>query len=232
MLAALNHPNLAQIYGLEFDQGRHFLVMELAEGDDLSAIIKRGPVACDEAVAIAQQIAAGLEEAHERGITHRDLKPANIKVSQDGKVKVLDFGLAQALAGETTGEEESSSAMTLTAAMTRHGLILGTAAYMSPEQARGKPVDRRADIWAFGVVLFEMLSGQRLFDGETITDTLADVIKQEPDWQKLPADTPANVERVLRRCLVKDPSRRLRDIGEARIRLVEVPEESGVLRSA
>jgi eukaryotic-like serine/threonine-protein kinase len=231
VLAALNHPNLAQIYGLEFDQGRHFLVMELAEGDDLSAIIKRGPVACEDAVAIAQQIAAGLEEAHERGITHRDLKPANIKVSKDGKVKVLDFGLAQALAGETTGEEESSSAMTLTAAMTRHGLILGTAAYMSPEQARGKPVDRRADIWAFGVVLFEMLSGQRLFDGETITDTLAEVIKQEPDWQKLPPDTPAHVERVLRRCLVKDPSRRLRDIGEARIRLVEVPEESGVLRS-
>jgi len=213
VLAALNHPNIAAIYGIE--QGA--IVMELVEGEDL-----RGPVAVETAIGYAKQIAAGLEAAHEKGIVHRDLKPANIKVTAEGVVKMLDFGLAKA------GEEGSprsgagnTNSPTMSLAMTQAGMILGTAAYMSPEQARGKPVDKRADIWSFGVVLFELLTGTMLYGGETVSDSMAAVITREPDWPALPASTPASVRRLLERCLRKDPKVRLRDIGEARIALEE-----------
>ena len=208
VLASLNHPNIAAIYGVE--QGA--IIMELVEGEDL-----HGPVAVDTAVSYARQIAAGLEAAHEKGIVHRDLKPANIKVTHDGTVKLLDFGLAKTPAPSEDGA-------TLTISMTQAGMILGTAGYMSPEQARGKPVDKRADIWAFGVVLFELLSGQLLFGGgETVSDALAAVIAKEPDWDSLPKETPPHLLTLLRRCLEKDPRLRLRDIGEARIALEAPP---------
>ncbi len=229
LLASLNHPNIAGIYGLEQEGDSSYLAMELVEGDDLSERIEARPLPLEEALDIAGQIAAALEEAHDKGIVHRDLKPANIKVTPDGKVKVLDFGLAKALTGDqgTSGAlTELSLSPTMTAAMgTQAGVILGTAAYMSPEQARGKPVDRRADIWAFGVVLFEMLTGGGLYRGETATDIIAAVVTREPDWDSLPAGTPGNVRRVLRRCLQKDPRRRLRDIGDARLELTEEPED-------
>ncbi|MEN8008520.1 MAG: protein kinase [Candidatus Krumholzibacteriota bacterium] len=218
-LAALNHPNIAAIHGLEADQGINFLAMELAEGEDLSAIIARGPVPVDETLKIARDIARGMEEAHNSGIIHRDLKPANVKVSADGKVKVLDFGLARAFAGESTSEEEPLNSPTITAAMTGAGVILGTAAYMSPEQARGTSVDRRSDIWSFGAVLYEMLTGKRLFQGDTISDTLAGILKTDPDWDALPDDTPDTVRLLLVRCLDRDRTQRLQDIGEARILL-------------
>ncbi len=225
VLAALSHPNIAAIYGLEESDGASYLAMELVDGDDLSARIERGPLPVDEAVEIALQIAAGLEEAHEKGIVHRDLKPANIKVTPDRKVKVLDFGLAKAMDPEPSDPRTlgpSDRALTMTSpAMTQMGMILGTAAYMAPEQARGRPVDKRADIWAFGVVLFEMLTGRRLFEGADVSVTLASVIKDTPDWNALPADLPAPVRRVLRRCLEKDPKRRLSSIGDARLDLEE-----------
>jgi Tol biopolymer transport system component len=194
--------------------------MELAPGEDLAERLKRGPVPVDEAIAIAKQIAEALEAAHEKGIVHRDLKPANLKVTPDGKVKVLDFGLAKAWSGEGAGT--SSADVSHSPTMTRGteaGMILGTAAYMSPEQARGKAVDKRADIWAFGVVLWEMLTGHRLFDGETATDVLAAVVRQDIAWDAVPAATPASVRSLLRRCLDRDPRSRLRDIGEARVAL-------------
>ena len=228
VLASLHHPNIASIFGFESEGERPFLVMELVEGEDLSELLKRGPVPVDDAVDIARQIAEGLEEAHEKGIVHRDLKPANVKRTPDGKVKVLDFGLARAYAGETAGEEAVSSAPTMTAAMTQVGTVMGTAAYMSPEQARGKEVDRRADIWAFGVILFEMLTGKQLFLGETASDTLAGILKSEPEWDDLPTGLPFQLDRVLRRCLAKDPRQRLRDIGEARVRLEDPEAESGL----
>jgi serine/threonine protein kinase len=220
LLAALNHTNIAAIYGLEQDGDTPYLALEMVEGDDLSARLAGGRVPVDEALEIALQIAAALEEAHEKGIVHRDLKPANIKVTADGKVKVLDFGLAKALADDPSGSASSfdlSVSPTLTAAAgTEAGVILGTASYMSPEQARGKPVDRRADVWAFGVILFEMLTGERLFAGETVTDVIAAVVTREPEWDTLPADTPPAVRRVLKRCLRQDPRERIRDIGDAR----------------
>ena len=229
LLASLNHPNIAHVYGFEgamLPDGStaHFLAMELVEGEDLSERLKRGAIPMDEAIAIAKQIAEGLEEAHERGIIHRDLKPANVKVTADGKVKVLDFGLAKALEGDpaTSGaSSQLSHSPTISRHMTEAGMIMGTAAYMSPEQARGKTVDRRADIWAFGVVLFEMLSGTRLFAGETVSDTLAAVLKTDPDWKQLPGDTPAAVKALLHRCLQRDPRQRLRDMGDARLTLSE-----------
>ena len=226
-LASLNHPNIAAIYGIvESDQVRA-LVMELVEGEDLSQRIGRGAIPIDEALPIAKQIADALEAAHEQGIVHRDLKPANIKVRDDGTVKVLDFGLAKLTEAAGVGRGDAarnmSQAPTITTpAMTQAGMILGTAAYMSPEQARGKTVDRRADVWAFGCVLFEMLTGHRAFEGELVSDVLASVLKTDPNWQALPADTPAGVRRLLRRCLEKDPRRRLQAIGEARVQIEDL----------
>jgi len=256
VLASLNHPNIATLYGLEsleitqnavgagFAPARdpdgaginpaptkvHMLVMELVEGEDLADRIKRGPIPVDEALPIALQIAEAFETAHETGIVHRDLKPANVMVDPEGRVKVLDFGLAKALdpqASPSSSEESLAESPTLTAQMTGAGVLLGTAAYMSPEQARGKPVDRRTDIWAFGAVLYEMLSGRRAFGGETATDVLARVIEREPDWESMPAETPGSVRKLLRRCLTKDPRDRLRDIGDARLELLEARDQGG-----
>ncbi|MBU2501048.1 protein kinase [bacterium] len=233
VLAQLHHPNIASIFGLEETDGAIFLVMELVEGDDLSDVLRPGALSIDDAISVAKQIAEGLEEAHEHGIVHRDLKPANIKRAPDGRVKILDFGLAVAMAGQSAAEEKSVSGMpTMTAAVTQAGVILGTAAYMSPEQARGLAVDRRSDIWAFGVIVFEMLTGRRLFEGETVTDTLAGILKTDPDWSSLPDNLPHQVERVIRRCLTRDPRQRLRDIGEARVRLEQPDAESGVFTGA
>ncbi len=218
-LAALNHPNIATIYGVEESGAVRALVMELVEGEDLSRLIARGPLALDEALPIARQIADALEAAHEQGIVHRDLKPANIKVRPDGTVKVLDFGLAKAMDPVGASSADALNSPTLTAHATQLGVILGTAAYMAPEQARGKAVDRRADIWAFGVVLYEMLTGRRTFDGDDTSDVLAAVLRQEIDWTALPADTPSGVRRLLERCLDRDVRQRLRDIGEARVAL-------------
>ena len=223
-LAALNHPNIAHIHGLEESGVVRALVMELVEGDDLSQRLARGAVPLDEALPIAKQIAEALEAAHEQGIIHRDLKPANIKIRADGTVKVLDFGLAKAIdQGSGIGAQGSGGAANsptiTTPAMTEAGMILGTAAYMAPEQARGKAVDKRADIWAFGVVLFEMLTGTRLFAGESVAETLGLIFSREPDLAMLPATTPARVRSLLARCLVKDPRQRLRDIGDARLDL-------------
>ena len=221
VLAWLNHPRIAAIHGLEETDGKLALVLELVEGETLSERLKRGPIPIDEALAIACQIAEGLEAAHEKGIVHRDLKPPNVKSAPDGGVKLLDFGLAKAIEGDTAGEADVSQSPTLSRRMTEAGLILGTAAYMSPEQARGKPVDKRTDIWAFGAVLFEMLAGKRPFAGETVSDTLAAVLKTDPDWGALPPGTPAPVRRLLARCLNRDAKKRLRDIGEARLMIEE-----------
>ena len=231
LLASLSHTNIAQIYGLEdtasSGKAGRFLVMELAPGEDLTLRIGSGPLDLPDALPLALQITHALEAAHERGIVHRDLKPANIKVSDDGAVKVLDFGLAKAFA---SGDPESASAMnspTLTAQATAAGVILGTAAYMSPEQARGREADKRADVWAFGVVFFEMLTGARLFQGETISDTLAAVLRQDIPWSTLPPGTPAEITRLLRRCLERDRKNRLHDIADARIVLEEVMRGGG-----
>ena len=221
MLAALNHPNIATIYGLEQSDDTHFLIMELVAGETLAERIKREEkVPVEEALAIAQQIAEALEAAHEKGIIHRDLKPANVKVTPEGKVKVLDFGLAKAFAGDAANDDPSNSP-TLSMAATMHGVVLGTAAYMSPEQARGKTVDKRTDIWAFGCVMYELLTGKQAFQGDDITDILAAVVRAEPDWQALPAATPMQVRTLLRRCLQKDKTLRLRDAGDARIEIQE-----------
>jgi eukaryotic-like serine/threonine-protein kinase len=234
VLASLSHPNIAAIYGLEDSDRSNALVMELVEGPTLADRIKQGPVPIDEALRIGGQICEGLEYAHERGVVHRDLKPANIKVANDDAVKVLDFGLAKAIEGDAASQEISTSP-TISRMATQAGILLGTAAYMSPEQARGKSVDRRADIWAFGCVLYEMLTNKSAFTGETVSDTLAAVIKEEPNWAQLPAETPARVQVLLQRCLQKDPKQRLRDIGDARIALNEVlsgapePHSSGAV---
>jgi Tol biopolymer transport system component len=222
VLASLNHPHIGAIYGFHEAGGVRFLAMELVPGEDLAERLKKGSVPFSEAVDIARQIAAALEYAHERGIVHRDLKPANIKITPEGAVKILDFGLAKAVVGESSGSGPTSTPTilpTMTSAGTAIGMILGTAAYMSPEQARGKPVDKRADIWAFGVVLFEMLAGKRLFEGETVSDTLAAVLTRSIELDALPRSVPAPLRRLLARCLERDPRTRLRDIGEARIAL-------------
>ena len=219
VLASLNHPNIASIYGLEESGDTRALVLELVEGPTLAERIAQGAIPVDEALPIAKQIADALEAAHERGVIHRDLKPANVKVKDDGMVKVLDFGLAKALEGDA-GSDPSESP-TLTAAATRMGVIMGTAAYMSPEQARGKTVDKRADIWAFGAVLYEMLTGQKPFPGDDVSDTLATVLKSDPNWKALPVDVPPAIKRLLRRCLEKDPKRRVREAGTA---IVEIHE--------
>jgi serine/threonine protein kinase len=233
-LASLNHPNIAAIYGLEEGEGVRALVLELVGGLTLAERIKQGAVPLDEALSITRQIAEALETAHDQGIIHRDLKPANVKVTDDGMVKVLDFGLAKAL-DDPGSDSDMDNSPTLSVAATKAGIILGTAAYMAPEQAKGKKVDRRGDVWAFGVVLYEMLTGKRLFSGENISETLAAVIMTQPDWEVLPEETPAQIRKLLRRCLEKDPKKRLQAIGEARIALTEYEEEASgasVLMSA
>ena len=228
-LASLNHPHIASIHGFEESGGVHALVMELVEGPTLAERIAPGPMPIDEAIPVAMQIAEALEVAHEQGIVHRDLKPANIKVRDDGTVKVLDFGLAKltgaggaAGAGAASGAGELSQSPTITTpAMTLMGVIMGTAAYMSPEQAKGRDADRRSDIWAFGAVLFEMLTGKRAFDGEDVSDTLASVLKSDPDWTRLPGDVPPAVRTLIRRCLVKDRRQRVSEIATARFVLGE-----------
>ncbi len=225
VLASLNHTNIATIYGVEEENGLRALVMELVEGPTLAERITPGPIPLDDALAIARQVSEALEAAHERGIIHRDLKPANVKVTPEGTVKVLDFGLAKVFEGEAQVTDLSHSPTLVKG--TQAGVILGTAAYMSPEQAKGKVVDRRADIWAFGCVLFEMLSGEQTFSGETLTDTLAAVVRAEPQWATLPHSTPDSIRWLLRRCLTKDPKQRLRDIGEARIAVSEPQVEDG-----
>ena len=222
LLATLNHPNIAAVYGLEQADGVTAIVLELVEGQTLADLIARGPVAFSDALPIARQIAEALEAAHGKGVIHRDVKPANIKVTPEGQVKVLDFGLAKPMEPAGVSSSVSQSPTITTPAMTQAGMILGTAAYMSPEQARGKPVDRRADIWAFGCVLYEMLTAARAFPGETTPDTIAAILEREPDWSRLPTETPAAARRVVRRCLEKDPTRRLHDIADARLDLDDV----------
>jgi len=222
-LAALNHPGIAAVYSFEETSGRHLLVMELVEGEDLAEKLLSGPLPLEESLALARQIAEALEAAHEKGIVHRDLKPANVKVTPDGRVKLLDFGLAKIFEADPTGSSPSATrSPTMTARATAAGMILGTAAYMSPEQARGKALDKRTDVWAFGCVLYEMLTGKRAFEGETVSDTLAAVLMKEPDWSALRAPgVSSKVVELLRRCLQREAKQRLRDIGDARIALEE-----------
>ena len=216
MLAALNHPHIGAIYGLEEAGGMPALVLELVDGETLADRLRRGPVPTGDALAIARQIADALDAAHRKRITHRDLKPANIKVTPDGLVKVLDFGLAKALASDVTATLGISQSPTAAIDATRVGVILGTAAYMSPEQARGLPVDTRADIWAFGCVLYEMLTGRPPFTGQTVAETLAAILEREPDWKALPSSTPARIRELLRHCLQRDLALRVQHIAEAR----------------
>ncbi len=220
LLAQLNHPGIATLYGLEESGGQQFLVMELVEGETLAERIASGPIPVKEALPLFVLMAQALEAAHEKGIAHRDLKPANIKVSPDSKPKILDFGLAKAMARDVPARSLAESP-TLTREGTETGVILGTAPYMSPEQARGKPVDKRTDVWAFGCVLYEALSGRAAFSGETLSDTIARILDREPDWEVLPAETPALIQRLLRRLLDKDRSRRLRDLGDAALEIEE-----------
>ena len=224
-LASLNHPNIATLHGLEEHDGTHYLIMELVEGDTLAELLSNGALSIDEVRSIVREIADGLEEAHEKGIVHRDLKPANIKITPEGRVKILDFGLAKAFVDDTDVVDNSLSP-TLTRDATRAGVILGTAAYMSPEQARGKPVDKRSDIFSFGAVLYEMLTGVRAFDGEMLSDVLASVIKTEPDWSRLPVEMAA----LVKRCMDKNPRARFRDIGDVRYELAKpvLPYSSNV----
>ena len=223
LLASLNHPNIAGIYGLERADGTRFLVLEYVEGETLQARLSKGALPLEDALTLCRQIAEGLEAAHEKGVIHRDLKPANVMITAEEKVKILDFGLAKALADETQSVDPADSP-TITAAMTRPGVVLGTAAYMSPEQAKGKSVDKRADIWAFGCILYECLTGKRVFEGETVTETLAAIIRGEPDWDKLPDATPQNIRFVLRRCLEKEKNRRFRDAADVQIEIEEARE--------
>jgi Tol biopolymer transport system component len=223
LLASVHHPNIAGIYGLEHDGDRRFLVLEYVEGETLAERLERGPMPLEETMDLCRQIAAALEAAHETGIIHRDLKPGNVKLTPAGEVKVLDFGLAKGGgSGTTSSATDLSQSPTLVPAATMEGVILGTAAYMSPEQARGRAVDKRTDIWAFGCVLFECLTGQQAFVGETVSDTIARILRGEPDWGALPPQTPERLRDLLRRCLEKDARRRLRDIGDARLELEEL----------
>ena len=227
LLASLNHPHIGAIYGVEDMDGTPALILELIDGDTLADRLERGPIAISEVLNIARQIADALEAAHEKGIIHRDLKPANIKITADGVVKVLDFGLAKAASEDASGPDLKQSPNTI--GSTRDGAIRGTAAYMSPEQARGKPVDKRTDLWAFGCVLYEMLTSRPAFAGETISDTIARILERDPDWRALPAATPPSVTRLLRRCLSKDPKRRLHDIGDARIEIEDALSDAALI---
>jgi serine/threonine protein kinase/Tol biopolymer transport system component len=220
MLAALNHPNIATIHGLEQSGGTSYLVMELVSGETLADRVKAGPLSIEEALKIAVQISEALEAAHEKNIIHRDLKPANVKVTPEGKVKVLDFGLAKAFEGDASNDDMGNSP-TLSRAATMQGVILGTAAYMSPEQARGKSCDKRTDIWAFGCVLFELLTGKHAFHGEATTEILAAVLKEDPDWKAIPPSTPVKVRELLGRCMQKNLRQRLHDAADARIEIEE-----------
>jgi len=230
LLAALTHPGIAAMFDLERTDDGPALVMELVEGETLADRIDRGPISLDELTHIAKQIAEALEAAHDRGIVHRDLKPANIKIRPDGAVKILDFGLAKAIEPVVTRTASASASMspTITSpAMTQAGMILGTAAYMAPEQAKGRDVDRRADIWAFGCIVYEMLARRRAFGGDEVADTLAAVVLREPDWTALPPATPAGLRRLLRRCLAKNVNDRLHHIGDARLDLLDRSDEDG-----
>jgi serine/threonine protein kinase len=218
MLAQLNHPNIAAIYAVDETDGVLFLALELVPGETLAERLTSSPLDVREALRICVQIAEALEAAHQKGVIHRDIKPANVKVTPEGKVKVLDFGLAKAFAGEGSGPD-LSALPTAAGGGTRTGVIPGTPAYMSPEQARGKQLDKRTDIWSFGCVLYELLARRRAFPGETIPDTIAALLGREPDWGALPEGTPAGIHRLLRRCLEKDPNRRLRDVGDGRIEI-------------
>lgn len=240
LLASLNHPKIAAIYGLEESEGINFLVLELAEGKTLAERVVTQSLETEETLKICHQIAEALEAAHEKGIIHRDLKPANIKVTPEGKVKVLDFGLAKAFETAVSGEAPSvdlSKSPTITVESSRSGVILGMAAYMSPEQARGRPLDKRTDIWSFGCILFEVLTGQKAFKGDTISDSIAAILKSEPDWKAVPETTPLKLRDLLRRCLQKDPHNRLHDIADARIDIQDIltglpAEEVTTLRPA
>ena len=239
VLASLNHPNIAQIYGIEESPssgsgraGVRALVLELVEGPTLAERISKGPLPLDDALAIAKQIAEALEAAHEAGVIHRDLKPANIKVRDDGTVKVLDFGLAKAFQPDAVDPNMSMSpTISLTAAATQMGMVIGTAAYMAPEQAKGKPVDKRADVWAFGAVLYEMLTGRKPFAGDDVSTTLARVIEREPDWDALPAGVPPVLTTFLHRCLAKDPKQRVHDVADVRLAMEGAFETKVVLPS-
>ena len=233
VLASLNHPNIGHIYGLEEAEGQRALVLELIEGPTLADRIKQGPIPVDEALPIAKQIAEALEAAHEAGVIHRDLKPANIKVKDDGTVKVLDFGLAKAFEPEAGSVSASMSpTISLTAAATQMGMVIGTAAYMAPEQAKGLPVDKRADIWAFGAVLFEMLTGKKLFDAGDVSEMLASVLVKDPDISSMGTHVPDHIRSVVRQCLIKDPKERLRDIGDVRLAMRGVFETTSSAPSA
>ncbi|HYB52461.1 MAG TPA: serine/threonine-protein kinase, partial [Thermoanaerobaculia bacterium] len=222
MLASVNHPALAAIYGLEESAGTRYIVMELVPGETLSESLARGPMPLRAALGAARQIAEGLEAAHEKGIVHRDLKPSNIKITPEGRVKVLDLGLAKAMDARAEEPAGSSESPTVQLDETRPGVIVGTIEFMSPEQARGKAVDKRTDVWAFGCVLFEMLAGKRAFEGETVSDTLASILKEDPDWAALPPGTPEKAREILRRCLRRDAKQRLHDIADARLELEEL----------
>jgi eukaryotic-like serine/threonine-protein kinase len=232
LLAALNHVNIAAIYGLEEIDGVIFLAMEYVDGDELGESLRNAALPLEDALDFARQLAEGLESAHERGIIHRDLKPANLKTTAEGQLKILDFGLARAFAEDSTDSVDPLEAATMTAALTQNGAILGTAAYMSPEQARGSRIDQRTDIWSFGAILYEMITGERLFVGETNSDTMAAVLRADLDFALLPAETPEAVRRLIRRCLERDARRRLRDIGEARVRLEQWREDPGRMHEA
>jgi serine/threonine protein kinase len=235
-LASLNHPNIAALHGLEDACGQAFLVMELVPGETLHERIHRAPMALDEAVAVARQIAEALEAAHEKGIVHRDLKPANVKITPEGRVKVLDFGLAKLVAEEAHGLEQPrgaavSNSPTMSALGTHAGVILGTAAYMAPEQARGRPVDQRADIFAFGCLLYEMLTGRPAFEGENAADILSGVLQRDPEWGRLPPGVPPSIHRLLHLCLEKDPRKRRQAAGDVRLDLEHALTEPVVASS-
>jgi len=224
LLASLNHPGIATLHGLEESDGHHFLVMELVPGETLEDRIGRGALPVEETLPLFLQIAEALEAAHEKGVIHRDLKPANIKVTPDGRIKILDFGLAKAYQEEEASPSNLSESPTL-ARETSAGMILGTAPYMSPEQARGKQVDKRTDIWAFGCVLYEALTARKMFDGDTMADILGAIVKTDPDWESLPETTPPKIRELLGRCLNKDVRRRLRDMGDVWISIDEALSE-------
>ena len=226
LLGSLNHPNIAIVHGFEEAMGKRFLVLELVEGETLAQRISRGALPVDDSLDVSRQIAEGLEAAHGKGIIHRDLKPGNVKITPDGKVKILDFGLAKAFRGLESNAGLALSP-TITDQMTQPGVVLGTAAYMSPEQAKGKPVDKRADIWAFGCILYECLAGKKPFEGESVTDILAKILEGEPDWARLPAGTPPVLRSLLRRCLQKDRNKRQHDMSDVRIEIEEATVSLG-----